>query len=84
MSSTNPKFIDVTGFPEEGEHVPPTPRAVELLVAQGWTPPEPAAEPLDCTGLLMHSIDAEYDECVWCGEPREQAMKERCLIWFES
>jgi hypothetical protein len=39
MSSAAPKFIDVTGFPDEGEHVPPTPRAVQMLVAQGWTPP---------------------------------------------
>lgn len=30
-------FIDVTGFPDDGEIVPPTPRAAQHLIAGGWT-----------------------------------------------
>lgn len=39
MTSAAPKFIDVTGFPDEGEHVPPMAWAEAILVGQGWTPP---------------------------------------------
>ncbi len=39
MTEAGP-FLDVIGFPKEGEHVPPTGRAEAILIRQGWTKPE--------------------------------------------
>jgi hypothetical protein len=38
MTSPAP-FVDVCGFPADGEPVEPTPRAAHHLIAAGWTPP---------------------------------------------
>ncbi|MDQ0735295.1 hypothetical protein QFZ50_001758 [Arthrobacter agilis] len=57
MSSGAPKFIDVTGFPDEGEHVPPTARAAALLVAQGWTAPKPIPADNREIGFVCYTRD---------------------------
>jgi hypothetical protein len=64
MSSPAP-FLDLIGFPSEGERVDPTPRAAEYLIAGGWTPPKEGCDHIleqcncgdeKCTTTL----------CLWC------------------
>lgn len=40
MSDANPPFVDLTGFPRNGEHVAITDRAEAVLVGLGWEKPD--------------------------------------------
>jgi hypothetical protein len=75
-------FLDVIGFPAEGERVEPTPRAYAILVEGGWEPPKPA--PTD-QQMLHYKPGCSRSTCVCqtpppvCHEYLEDWRDENCV-----